>query len=326
MEKTLLALVVDQLGQMNLKNKNKLLHDLNSLEDLNLLTKDKLRNHYSWRGDNLSWSKMLTLAEAMVKYCRNNRITLALQGQDSYPELLEQVYDPPLILFIRGRIPSRDFSGAAVVGTRRPSGDGINQAFQVGLDLALRECPLVSGLALGIDGAAHKGALAGWGWTLAVLASGVDRIYPLEHRGLARDILNNGGSLISEYPPGTEPTRYRYPMRNRIISGLASVSVVIQAPQRSGALITADYALQEGRDLVVGTSGLQAAGTMNLAEQGAPVISRGRDLVTLLGVDTEEIPGQQCEKPRSICQLINLTKEEIQGDILPYGGHHYHGL
>jgi DNA processing protein len=169
------------------------------------------------------------------------------------------------------------------VGTRVPTEAAKQAAFALGRDLAAAGVVVVSGLARGIDGQAHRGAVEA-GLTVAVLGNGIDTVCPGGHEGLARKILATGGALVSEYGPGEPAFGYRFVERNRIISGLARSVVVVQAPARSGALITADFALDQGRDVVVHEAGLEGdrgAGTRALAVQGAPVVKTVADVLAL---------------------------------------------
>jgi len=325
-QKILKALCINRIPRLNSKNKRILLEKCSSSDNLLNLRAHTLRRVFAWRGEELDMQELLDDARRDLDKCLKSNMDVLVLGDEDYPELLSHIYDPPFMLFCRGRKLEKDFSGVALVGTRKPTGEALTQAFQMGLDLALRECPVVSGLALGIDGAAHRGALAGWGWTVGVLACGVDCIYPAEHRRLAWEMLETGGTIISEYTPGSSPRKYRYPQRNRLISGLSTVSVVVQAPARSGALITADFALQEGRDLLVGSAGLHSDGSSALAEQGAPVISRGRELVQLLGIETEEMPGIKLNSPRQHREVIHRLEGELLGKIINYGGTQYRGF
>jgi DNA processing protein len=198
-----------------------------------------------------------------------------------YPPQLREIYDPPFVLFVRGTIPSLEQPLVAIVGTRKPSRAGTDAAHALASECSRAGVPVVSGLALGIDSAAHAGALAAGGITVAVLGSGIDCIYPRSHRSLAARILDTGGAIISEYPPRAEPRKYYFPARNRIISGLCRAVVVVEAPERSGALITADYALDQGRDLyvhAVSKSSAQGGGSRRLIIDGAPVIRTVNDI------------------------------------------------
>ncbi|MDY3938741.1 MAG: DNA-processing protein DprA [Spirochaetia bacterium] len=199
---------------------------------------------------------------------------------ERYPPLLKEIYDPPFLLFGRGvgylnQIP------VAVVGTRLATGKAHRACFELCRYLSGAGVCVISGLAKGIDATAHTGALAGGGQTVAVLGSGIDSVYPVGNRRLAQRILENGGLILSEFPPGTEIRRYRFPQRNRIISGLAPLTIIVQAPEKSGALITADRALEQGRDVVVLAAGLEdvyGSGTIRLADQGAPVWENPTDI------------------------------------------------
>ena len=171
----------------------------------------------------------------------------------------------------------------AVVGTRGPDERSKRAAYGLGRDLAGAGAVVVSGLAWGIDGQAHRGAVE-TGVTVAVLGHGIDGVSPVGHQGLARRILAAGGAMVSEYGPGEPAFGYRFVERNRIISGLARTVVVVQAPVRSGALATADFGLDQGRDVVVHAEGLEGdrgAGTRNLARQGAPIIFGAADVVKM---------------------------------------------
>lgn len=175
-------------------------------------------------------------------------VTLVTWDDSSYPRHLRSIYDPPFVLYVRGQMVPEDEWAVAVVGTRRATVYGREAARELAGGLAANGITVISGLARGIDGQAHRSALERGGRTIAVLGSGVDVIYPSEHRGLARDILG-GGALVSEYPLGTKPEARNFPARNRIISGLCLGVVVVEAGTRSGALITADFASEQGRDV-----------------------------------------------------------------------------
>ena len=199
---------------------------------------------------------------------------------ERYPPLLKEIYDPPFLLFGRGVGYLRQIP-VAVVGTRLATGKAHRACFELCRYLSGAGVCVISGLAKGIDATAHTGALAGGGQTVAVLGSGIDSVYPVGNRRLAQRILENGGLILSEFPPGTEIRRYRFPQRNRIISGLAPLTIIVQAPEKSGALITADRALEQGRDVVVLAAGLEdvyGSGTIRLADQGAPVWENPTDI------------------------------------------------
>jgi len=204
-----------------------------------------------------------------------------------YPPLLREIFDPPSFIYCRGQLPNPEKPAVAIVGTRRPSAAASMQAYTLGREFARAGITVISGLALGIDALAHRGCLDGGGCTTAVLGSSVDEVYPASNRDLARRILKAGGSLLSEYIPGTKPRKHYYPQRNRIISGLARATVIVEAPAASGALYTAHFALEQGRDIFVASSGiasLQGEGTKHLAGEGCPVISHAVEVLAEWGM------------------------------------------
>ena len=205
------------------------------------------------------------------------------RSSPAFPAALAEIADPPWGLWVRGESLALDRPWTAVVGTRLPSEAAKRAAFALGRGLSAAGSVVVSGLARGIDGQAHRGALE-TGVTVAVLGHGIDTVSPSSHRALARRILAAGGALVSEYAPGEPAFGYRFIERNRVISGLARSVVVVQAPARSGALATADFALDQGRDVFVhehGLDGERGAGTRRLALQGAPVVGSADDVLRL---------------------------------------------
>lgn len=169
----------------------------------------------------------------------------------AYPFLLGEIEGSPSSLHLLGLLPSPNDVTVAIVGTRKATREGLILAKRIGSELAKAGAVIVSGLALGIDGAAHEGAVAARGRTIAVLATGLDSIYPRAHENLAHSILENGGAIVSEYPSGTPPFPNQFLERNRIVSGLSVATLVIEAPIHSGALVTARFALEQGRELFV---------------------------------------------------------------------------
>lgn len=211
----------------------------------------------------------------------------------AYPRLLAELHDPPARLYVRGdRAEVLARPAVAVVGARSCSGYGAQVARGLGRDLAGAGVVVVSGLARGIDGEAHRGALEGGGPTVAVLGCGIDRDYPRTNAALAARIATTG-LVVSEYAPGTEPAPWRFPARNRIVAGLALATVVVEARSRSGALITADFALELGREVfaVPGeiTSAL-SAGTNDLLRQGAAPLLSVDDVLSALGLEPPPAP------------------------------------
>jgi DNA processing protein len=208
-------------------------------------------------------------------------IDLVSLDDDRYPIGLRHIHDPPPVLYVRGTIARGDVEAIAVVGARSASAYGLTVAERLGGELAAAGVTVVSGLALGVDGAAHPGALRRGGRTIAALGSGVDVVYPSRHRGLAADITRSG-ALVSEFAVGTPPATAHFPRRNRLISGLALGVVVVEASERSGSLITARLALEQGREVmaVPGECGLaRTRGTHALIRRGARLVETVADIL-----------------------------------------------
>jgi len=216
------------------------------------------------------------------------------------PPLLRAIHDPPPRLHVRGQAGLDLLSrpSAAIVGARACSPYGAQVARLLGRELSAAGVVVVSGLARGIDAEAHRGALDGGGATVAVLGCGIDRDYPAANAELARRIVESGGLIVSEYEPGVEPAPWRFPARNRIIAGVCSATVVVEARERSGALITADFALEEGRDVLAVpgeiTSAL-SAGTNALLKLGAGPVTAAGDVLELYGLLPEQRPKPKVE-------------------------------
>ena len=237
-----------------------------------------------------------------------------------YPPQLREIYDPPAMLYYRGHLPDNGKPLVGIVGTRYPTGAARKAAFALGFGMACAGVGVVSGLARGIDSEAHDGCVEAGGYSIAVLGSGIDLIYPAASRPTARALLSGGGIILSEYPPGTPPRRYSFPARNRIISGLCRAVVVVQAPERSGALITAEYALEQGRDLLVhraGLSGSVGAGTRRLAETGATAVSGAEEILREWGIEASRAAVAVGETGIEIPRLV---KGEISGSCARRSG------
>jgi DNA processing protein len=218
---------------------------------------------------------LLAAAERTARLVDRDQVRCTCWGDADYPALLAEIHDPPAVLFHRGTAPDPTRPLVGVVGTRLPTGAGRDAAFRLGFELAREGVGVVSGLARGVDREAHEGCSRTGGYSIGVLGCGPDLIVPAASRGAARRLLEAGGMLLSEYPPGTLPRPWHFPERNRIISGLCRSVVVVEAPEGSGALYTADFALDQGRDLYVhaaGLAGSTGAGTRQLAVAGATVI------------------------------------------------------
>lgn len=218
--------------------------------------------------------------EHEIDECQSRQIQLLTILDPDYPKNLFSIYDPPLVLYVKGNLISADEFAVAVVGSRRPSLYGLRMADRFSRELAERGITIVSGFACGIDGEAHKAALRVKGRTLAVLGCGVDVLYPKEH-GKLYDEIAEAGALISEFPLGTVPQSFHFPKRNRIISGLALGVLVIEAGQRSGSLITASIAAEEGREVYAVPGPLDSftsQGTNHLIQSGAKLVTTAEDI------------------------------------------------
>jgi len=234
---------------------------------------------------------LLERGRARAEGLRGREIDFTTVLDDAYPGQLAAIADPPPILFSRGSLSNLYRPAIAIVGSRKPTDYGRGIAAKLAGELASLGFVITSGLARGVDGRAHRAALEVDGYTTAALGTGVDRIYPPEHRDLAGAILETGGTLVSEFPPGTSPKPFHFPIRNRIISGLSQVVIVVEARARSGSLSTARHALEQGRELFAvpglihepnagGTNGLISRGEARLLTSVADVID---ELKPLLG-------------------------------------------
>ena len=273
------------MGFLKTKEALRLLEHIKTIDDLKGMTRFDIEFILgrSIRVRSFSMTRYIEEGDAQLVRVLSKHIPFTTILDEDYPSALREIFDPPLILFYRGTLPIQDRSTIAVVGTRRASLNADREAFRLGHDIAASGRNLVSGLALGIDSSAHSGALAARSPNWAVLGTGCDWIYPTSNKALAQDILACGGGIISEFFPGTKPARYNFPRRNRIISGLSDSVVIVQAPASSGALYTADFALDQGRDVYVHQAGLQGAssnGTRSLYEAGATLIKDFSDLCT----------------------------------------------
>lgn len=212
---------------------------------------------------------------------------------EGYPGLLRQIHDPPALLYVRGQLPARE--AMAVVGSRKASRTGLRLTGEICTELASRGIAIISGLARGIDSAAHRGALNAPGPTVAVLGCGIDRIYPPENDRLYRQI-ESEGAIVSEYPPGTAPLANHFPGRNRIISGMSRGVLVVEAAEGSGSLITADFALEQGREVFAVPGAVYAPtsrGVNHLLKDGAHLVTESRDILDVLW---PQVPAREVKK------------------------------
>ena len=241
----------------------------------------------------------------------------------AYPERLRQVYAPPAVLYLRGGFAPADELAVAVVGTRRATMYGREATEVLVAELVANSITIVSGLARGIDTVAHRAALQAGGRTIAVLGSGLDQIYPYENKRLAEEIAERG-VLLTEYPLGTKPDAANFPPRNRVISGLSLGTIVVEAGEDSGALITADFALEQNREVFAVPGPIFARtsrGTNRLIQQGAKLVLGGQDVLDELNLalapqqlEMREVLGAAAANPTEAALLGVLTREPLHVD------------
>jgi DNA processing protein len=226
---------------------------------------------------------------ARVEKCGAQIVTF---HDPSYPSALKEIHDPPILLYVKGKDLPKNLTFIGVVGSRNPSPYGVKSAEMIGQGLGRRGLGVVSGMAKGVDAAAHWGCLAGHGSTIAVLGTGIDIVYPAQNRKLA-DSIADKGVLISEFPLGTPPEPKNFPIRNRIISGLSRGVIVVEATMKSGSLITAALALEQDREVFAVPGSIhsfKSTGCHFLIKQGARLIENSDDVLDELGMNYEYSP------------------------------------
>lgn len=295
--------------------------------------------------------------DEIIEKLNKENIKVITINDDFYPKLLSEIYNPPFLLYYKGNFEQKDEFSLAVVGTRKHTYYGKQATEHIVRNLALNGLTIVSGLALGIDTIAHLSTIQANGRTIAVLGSGIDNqsIYPSANRYLVDKIINNGGAVISEFPLNTLPLKYNFPQRNRIISGLSLGVLVVEAGEKSGALITASFALEQNREVFALPGSIYSPasyGSNKLIKSGANAVISGQDIIDILNltqvatyIDNKKIiPESEEEKkiiallshePVYIDNLIQLTKMpastinssltvmEMKGMIKNLGGMQY---
>jgi len=263
----------------------------------------------------LGTGRSLELAHDEVTRAAAEGVRIVSPDETAYPPHLKQIYDPPLVLYVRGNVEAISQPGIAVVGTRHPTPYGTGMAERLACDLAVRGLVIFSGLARGVDSAAHRGATTGKGKTVAVLGTGIDTIYPKENTRLSEQILAMGGALVSEFPITTFAAPQNFPIRNRIISGLSIGVLVVEAAEYSGTRITARCALEQGRDVYAvpgNVTNKNSWGPHTLIKQGAKLVATWDDIWEELPTDVrlalEPKPGDESATP----QTASLFGEQEQ--------------
>lgn len=271
-------------------------------------------------GDAIDPPALLDAAQEQLMRAESLGITVLTWDHDAYPPLLREIYAPPPVLFVKGKLDSFAGHACAVVGTRGASQYGRNAAAHIVKKLVEKKVAVVSGLALGIDTVAHTTCLDCGGVTIAVLGCGLDTVYPAANRELSERIAESG-ALVSEFDLGSLPEAYHFPRRNRIIAGLSAGVLVVEAPERSGSLITAGYALQQGRDVFAVPGSIfsnASAGTFNLLKSGAIPVRSGDDILdnmthlSMPGVTGAAVPGREAA-PSMPLELLSPDEQNVAG-------------
>ena len=286
----LLDLIISLLPGLKVTEKLILLQEFDNTEQLFVQSKseiEKLLNRFIDQFWDIT--EISEKAGRIDTICKMRSIKWVSWTDEEYPPLLRETYDPPPVIFYRGTLPNPEKPLLGMVGTRKPSIEAAEQTYKIAGNLSRLGVSVISGLALGIDSMAHRGNLVGSAPAYAVLGNGIDEIYPSSNRSLAKRILDSGGAIISEYPPGVAPAKWTFPARNRIISALSRSVVIMEAPLKSGALITAAFALEQGKDLWVASAGTEQRsdnsysfdkrGTIKLIDDGAEIIHSACDVI-----------------------------------------------
>ncbi len=253
-------------------------------------------------------------AEGEIATASAQGIQILTLRDPSYPRALKEIHDPPGVLFAKGTLQSEDQLAIAIVGSRHATRYGLAQAERLAAGLSRAGFTIVSGLARGIDGAAHKGALAAGGRTLAVLAGGLMKLYPPEHKELARQVANHG-CLLTEAPPRMPPLSGAFPQRNRVISGLSLGSIVVEAADRSGALITIRHASEQGRECFAVPGPVDSRlsrGCHRLIQDGAKLVAEVDDVLDELGPLIESVRHEDGGETRNVAELqLNEIEQQV---------------
>lgn len=270
----------------------------------------------------LYWEKDIDL-NAELDFAEKSGTQIITMADAEYPEILKGIYDPPLCLYVRGELPDFSYNSLALVGSRRATIYGRKMAKHLSEEAVLAGWKVISGLAFGIDAIAHQATIDGGGITVAVLGGGLSRIHPQEHVQLARDIIETGGALISEFPMKFPVSRQSFPRRNRIVSGLSQAVLIIEAGLKSGALITANLAMEQGKDVFAVPGHVdnpQAKGCHKLIKQGAKLTEDFNDILDdydfLPGFsrmeESSEEPSNESDKIIEASKPANMSDDEYQ--------------
>lgn len=275
--------------------------------------------------------RALADAQRMLDRLREENVHLIVRGGEGYPQRLMYTAKPPHLLFCKGKADLDEDMLFAIVGTRRADSYGLRHTRRIARELAEKGACIVSGLALGVDAMAHWGALDAEGRTIAVLGGALDKFYPAENRALMEEIIENGGSVVSEYPLGIAPTKYSFVQRNRIVAGMSAGVLVTQAPHKSGALSTVNYALDEGREVFALPGDIDRFGSQlpnKLIAEGAHPASVAQDILPLIAdgmqrsvnarreKKKEEAPQQIAMKSNAPARVMDAQEQKIYDQLL----------
>lgn len=273
------------LETLNRIQKKKLLELFKYPRKIFELKKEELLNLKFLKQSNIEellQNRNLDLIKKYENYMDKNGIEMLNITDDNYPYKLKCIYDPPISLFLKGNSNLLKDDSIAIIGCREASLYGLQMAKKLAYEMAEKDITIISGMAKGIDGIAHQGAIEAKGKTIAVLGTGVDYPYPFENINIYKNILNNNGLIISEYLVGTKPLPKNFPARNRIISALSEGVLVIEAKKKSGTMITVDFALEQGKNVYVipgNINSICSEGTNELIKQGAKLVSNIEDIL-----------------------------------------------
>ncbi|VUD64306.1 DNA processing protein DprA [Thalassocella blandensis] len=270
-------------------------------------------------------------ANRCLDWCAHHQVSVLCSRDEAYPALLKEINRPPPVLYVKGDVSNLSLPQIAVVGSRKPTPSGKTNASVFSQELALHGFAVTSGLALGVDAAAHVGALKANGKTIAVMGTGIDQVYPRRNAKLAEEILQNGGTLVSEFPLGTTPTPQNFPQRNRIVSGLSYGTLVVEAALKSGSLISAKFALEQNREVFAIPGAIQnpmSRGCHELIKQGATLVESASDIYQELqgfiahsqqqlemNVNTEQAPALSgialSEMEQKVLEVVDFSPSDI---------------
>jgi len=290
---------LNKIGEIGSKRLSALLEFFGKPEEIINASSDKL-SRVSGIGESIAYRiRGLSKKEIALEFDAASSLNLKIISFEDpdYPQNLKSIPGSPIVIYIKGRLEEVDRLGIAIVGSRRASFYGLSMAAKFAQELSAQGLTVVSGLARGIDTAAHKGALKAGGRTIAVMGSGFNHIYPGENMELAEEIAKNG-AVISEFPVDMAPKKENFPRRNRIISGLCPGTLVVEAARNSGALITADFALEQGREVFALPGKADTAssfGTNELIKQGAKLVTHIDDILEEFGINSSLSSGKKID-------------------------------